>query len=139
MRIRKAPIRSDRLRRPPPEGWSWLDRRFLREFAEPLPPDAVVLYFFLAAVSDKDGLSYYSDTGIAQRLKMREASVAAARAELEFHDLIAYEAPLYQVLSLPERRGRTPKDRSDAGPASNAEIFRHVARERGAGREQRRA
>ena len=31
-----------------------------------------MLYFFLAAVSDQDGLSFYSDTSIAPRLRMGE-------------------------------------------------------------------
>jgi hypothetical protein len=67
------------------------------------------LYFFLAAVSDKDGLSFYSDASIAVRLRMTEAVVVAARDELVREDLVAYRAPLVQVLSLPravvERRG----------------------------------
>ena len=60
-----------------------------------------MLYFFLAAVSDKDGLSFYSDTSIAVRLRMTEAAVVAARDELVAEDLVAYRAPLVQVLSLP--------------------------------------
>ena len=68
-----------------------------------------MLYFFLAAVSDKDGLSFYSDASIAVRLRMTETAVVAARDELVAEDLVAYRAPLVQVLSLPrvtvERRG----------------------------------
>src|SRR5207237_1761220 len=33
-----------RLRRPPASGWSWVDRRFLREHAAHLSRDAVLLY-----------------------------------------------------------------------------------------------
>jgi len=99
----------DRVRRPPTGGWSWIDRRFLRERAPRLTHEAIVLYFFLAAVSDKDGLSFYSDASIAVRLRMTEAAVVAARDELVAEDLVAYRAPLVQVLSLPhaavERRG----------------------------------
>ena len=66
--------------------------------------DAVVLYFFLAAVSDKHGLSFYSDASMAARLRMREESVVAAREELVVHDLVAHQPPLTQVLSLPPAR-----------------------------------
>ena len=55
--IRKQVLMADRVRRPPRSGWSWIDRRFVREFAPRLSRDAILLYFFLAAVSDRDGLS----------------------------------------------------------------------------------
>jgi hypothetical protein len=107
--IAKQVLVPDRVRRPPSSGWSWIDRRFLRERAPRLTHEAIVLYFFLAAVSDKDGLSFYSDASIAVRLRMTEAVVVAARDELVREDLVAYRAPLVQVLSLPravvEHRG----------------------------------
>ncbi len=90
-----------RLRRPPAEGWSWIDRRFLREHADALSRDAVLLYLFLAAVSDRHGLSYYGDSTVSARLRLEKESVAEAREELLRHDLIAYQAPLYQLLSIP--------------------------------------
>lgn len=102
--IEKRILIADRVRRPPPEGFSWIDRRFLREFASKLTGDAIVLYFFLSAVSDKDGLSFYSDSSIAVRLRMREEHVVAAREDLLTHDLVAYQPPLTQVLSLPDAR-----------------------------------
>jgi hypothetical protein len=99
--IEKRLLVVDRVRRPPREGFSWVDRRFLRDFAARLTGDAVFLYLFLAAVSDKHGLSFYGDASIAVRLRMREQDVAAAREQLVIHDLVAYQAPLTQVLSLP--------------------------------------
>jgi hypothetical protein len=102
--IEKRLLVPDRVRRPPREGFSWVDRRFLREYAARLSADAVLLYFFLAAVSDKEGLSFYSDTSIALRLRMREQSVVSAREELLSDDLVAYQPPLTQVLSLPPAR-----------------------------------
>jgi hypothetical protein len=110
MTITKRILVTDRVRRPPSGGFSWIDRRFLREFAVRLSGDAVFLYFFLAAVSDKHGLSYYSETTLALRLRTSEAAILEAREELITYDLIAYQAPLTQVLSLPksplERRNR---------------------------------
>ena len=102
--IEKRILIANRVRRPPREGFSWIDRRFLREFASKLTGDAILLYFFLSAVSDKDGLSYYSDTSIAVRLRMREEHVVAAREDLLTHDLVAHQPPLTQVLSLPVGR-----------------------------------
>ena len=99
--IEKHLLVADRVRRPPREGFSWVDRRFLRDFASRLSGDAVFLYFFLAAVSDKQGLSFYGDATIAVRLRMREEAVVAARDDLVIHDLVAYQSPLTQVLSLP--------------------------------------
>jgi hypothetical protein len=113
----------DRVRRPPADGWSWIDRRFLREHAPRLSHEAILLYFFLAAVSDKDGLSFYGDATIALRLRMAEAVVVRARDELVAADLVAYRAPLAQVLSLPaatiQRRG--------GGLAQFGEILRSLA------------
>jgi hypothetical protein len=102
--IEKRLLIPDRVRRPPREGFSWIDRRFLQEYAARLTGDAVFLYLFLAAVSDKNGLSFYRDATIAVRLRMREPAVVAARDELVTHGLIAYESPLTQVLALPTRR-----------------------------------
>lgn len=104
--IEKKLLVTDRVRRPPEEGFSWIDRRFLREHAAKLTGDALMLYFFLAAVSDKQGLSFYSDSTIAVRLRMREQAVVEAREELITHDLVAHHSPLTQVLSLPQPRTR---------------------------------
>ena len=110
MAIQKRILAADRVRRPPRDGFSWIDRRFLREFAVRLSGDAVFLYLFLTAVSDKHGLSYYADTTLALRLRTSEAAILQAREELITYDLVAYQAPLTQVLSLPktplERRNR---------------------------------
>ena len=94
---------------PAADGWSWIDRRFVRELAPRLSREAILLYFFLAAVSDKDGLSFYSDATIAVRLRMSEAAVVAARDELVATDLVAYQtqpAPRYNP-GLPTLRSTT--------------------------------
>jgi len=121
--IDKRPLVADRVRRPPRQGWSWIDRRFLREYAATLSHDAIVLYFFLAAVSDRHGMSYYSDAGIAARLHTCAAAVAQAREQLLARDLVAYRDPLTQVLALPDtavRRG---------GLGTIGDLFRALAGE----------
>jgi hypothetical protein len=109
--IQKRILVPTRLRRPPATGWSWVDRRFVREHADRLSRDAVLLYFFLSAVADHHGLSYYGDGTLAARLRVPLDALVQARDELLDHDLIAHEAPLTQVLSLPraaERRRLEP-------------------------------
>lgn len=121
--IQKQVLVPGRVRRPPTDGWSWIDRRFLREHASRLSHEALVLYFFLAAVSDKEGLSFYGDASIALRLRIGEAGVVAAREELLAADLVAYRAPLVQVLSLP----RAMVQHRAGGMARFGEILRSLA------------
>jgi hypothetical protein len=90
-----------RLRRPPATGWSWVDRRFLREHGDYLSRDGVLLYLFLATVADRHGLSFYSDHTLSSRLQLSPQALAQARQELLDRDLIAQQLPLVQVLSLP--------------------------------------
>jgi hypothetical protein len=89
-----------RLRRPPATGWSWMDRRFVFEHMAHLSREAVLLYFFLAAVADKHGLSFYGDGTLATLLRMTLPALIQARNELLDRDLIAHEARFTQVLSL---------------------------------------
>jgi hypothetical protein len=81
----------------------------------------ILLYFFLAAVSDQNGLSFYGDTSTALRLRMGEEAVVRARDELVAEDLVAHRAPLTQVLSLPQR---TRVERG--GMVSMGELFRSL-------------
>jgi hypothetical protein len=87
--IQKRILVPARVRRPPPTGWSWVDRRFVKEHAERLSREAMLLYFHLCAVADRHGLSFYSDGTLATLLRMTPAALAAAREELLAHDLIA--------------------------------------------------
>ena len=106
--IEKRILVAGRVRRPPGEGFSWIDRRFLRDHAPKLSHDAVLLYFFLAAVSDRHGLSYYKDTTTAGMLRATAARVVSAREELLVRDLVAFDPPLTQVLSLPGAAASEP-------------------------------
>jgi hypothetical protein len=118
-RIQKRLLLPDRVRRPPEEGFSWVDRRFLQDYAARLSRDAILLYFFYSAVSDQQGLSFYGESTIAVRLKLPEKVVFDARAELIAHDLIAWQRPLTQVLSLPQ-----PTLRRRSGLQSMGDLFR---------------
>lgn len=83
------------------DGFSWIDRRFVRDgWAERLSREAVLVYLFLVAVADKDGLSFWGDVRVAGTLKVPLDELARARDELVREGLVAYERPLYQVLDL---------------------------------------
>ncbi len=99
-----------RVRRPPVTGWSWVDRGFIREHMAYLSGEAVLLYFFLSAVADKHGLSFYGDGTLAALLRMTVPALIQAREELLSRDLIAHETRFTQVLSLPPPRQRRPGD-----------------------------
>ena len=110
--IQKRILVPARLRRPPETGWSWVDRRFVRERMAHLSREAALLYFFLSAVADRHGLSFYSDGTLAALLRMTLPALVQAREELLAHDLIAHEVRFTQVLSLPPPSGRL---RSESG------------------------
>ena len=99
--IEKRILVPPRLRRPPATGWSWVDRRFLREHGDHLSREAILLYLCLAVVADKHGLSFYSDNTLSSRLRLPLPALEKARQELLERDLIAYQLPLVQVLSVP--------------------------------------
>ncbi len=85
-------------------SFSWIDHRFVTEgFLQDLIPIEILLYFFLVAVSDRKGLSFYHDDRIASLLKIDLPALGRAREGLVRRSLLAYEFPLYQVLSLPPR------------------------------------
>jgi len=63
-------------------------------------PPAAALYLFLVTVADGEGLSYYSDAALVRCLSMSTARLGQARDDLLRSGLIAYQRPLYQVLSL---------------------------------------
>jgi hypothetical protein len=121
---RKTPVRPDRIRTVP-EQFSWIDHRLVRDrYIERLTHKACALYLFLVTVADSQGLSYYSDETLCERLAMNEASLDSARSELCQTGLVAYKRPFYQVLPL----GEAPAAKRAAGePMSIGEIFRTLA------------
>jgi len=103
-KARPQPPRPDRRRRIR-GSFSWIDHRFLREgFDQALTRLEKLLYFVLVAVSNQDGVSFYSDARLAELLDIRFShELDGARKELVARDLIAYQDGIYQVLDLPVR------------------------------------
>lgn len=84
-----------------PHRFSWIDQRLVRDgHIARCGPQALALYLLLVTVADAQGLSYYSDKTAARLLSLNEAELREARRSLLAVGLIAYESPLYQVLSL---------------------------------------
>jgi hypothetical protein len=118
--MKKCVLNPERLRKVPPQ-FSWIDHRLVQEnYFLRCDHPAWTLYLFLTSVADAQGLSYYSDASLMRRLKMDPLALSASRQQLIQVGLIAYEKPLYQVLSL-EPAG-TPR----SGPISVGELLRQA-------------
>ena len=123
--IQKRILVPARLRHPPETGWSWVDRRFVREHMAHLSREAVLLYFFLSAVADRHGVSFYGDGTLAGLLRMTVPALVHAREELLAHDLIAHEVRFTQVLSMPPP-GQHHRNGHGQGLMQLGEIFRQA-------------
>jgi hypothetical protein len=83
-------------------SFSWIDHFFITGgFLRDLSAVEILLYLFLVAVSDRNGISFYHDDKICSLLKIGLVSLGEARDVLISKSLLAYEYPIYQVLSLP--------------------------------------
>src|SRR5438132_6850690 len=90
-----------RMRKALPRGFGWIDHRLLQDgYISHCSPQALGLYVLLVCASDAQGLSYYSLQRITQLLNLAPAALSQARGELIELGLIAYQKPLYQLLSL---------------------------------------
>src|SRR5262250_3720962 len=99
-RMHKRPISLAKLRKVPSQ-FSWVDQRLVRErYIDQLSPEACALYLFLVTVADAQGLSYYADPSLCQRLSLSGPALHQARQALITRGLLAYHRPLYQVLAL---------------------------------------
>jgi hypothetical protein len=89
-----------------PSQFSWVDQRLVREhYIDRLSHAACALYLFLVTVADAQGLSYYAERSLCQRLSMSVAQLRQARQLLITQHLLAYRCPLSQVLALGAEAG----------------------------------
>jgi hypothetical protein len=104
MQVEKHVLCEERTRRVP-ERFSWVDHRLVRDgHVRRCSAAAWGLYLFLVTVGDAEGLSYYSDRSLCRELNLTAEALSAAREELVVAEMVAWDTPLYQVLSLPEGR-----------------------------------
>ena len=119
MKTVKQVLRAERLRQVP-EQFSWVDQALVqRHLIDRLEPRAAALYLFLVTVADAQGLSYYGGATLASRLHLSMEELGAARSQLINLELIAYQAPLYQVLSLSQAAPRRPPRVGAPAPVRN--------------------
>ena len=98
--MHKRPISLAKLRTVPRQ-FSWVDQRLVRDhYIDQLSPPACALYLFLVTVADAQGLSYYTDASLCQRLSLSGTELHQARQALITRGLLAYHRPLSQVLAL---------------------------------------
>jgi hypothetical protein len=88
-------------------GFSFIPHRFVTDgFLSSLSAPELLLYLFLVAVSDRNGLSFYSDGSICSLLHMTSQNYKKTRQGLIEKDLIDFDGILFQVLELPPSPGR---------------------------------
>ena len=110
-----------------PNQFSWVDHRLVREkYIQRSGPEGLALYLLLVTVCDGQGLSYYSDKTVARLLNLSVSAVARARHELMDAELIAYESPLYQVLSLDRWAGPKEHNPKNKGMVHIGELLEHI-------------
>jgi hypothetical protein len=98
--IEKHLLCQERVRRVPAH-FSWIDHRLVRDhYLRRADAKAWALYLVLVTVGDAQGLSYYSDASLGRLLSLSPDEVRVARSQLIAAALLAYEAPLAQVLAL---------------------------------------
>lgn len=130
MKIKKRILCPERLRRVPGQ-FSWIDQRVVRDrYLQRCDHGALALYLVLVTVADADGLSYYADHTLERMLTMEHAQLIGARQQLCRAGLIAYQKPLYQVLSLElplDAGGVAEPSSSRSGQSSSAaEVLRRI-------------
>ena len=128
--MHKRPISLPRLRKVPPQ-FSWVDQRLVRErYIDQLSHAACTLYLFLATVADAQGLSFYSERSLCQRLSMTPAVLRQARQALIACALVAYHSPLSQVLALDRDAVRPAAERptlsDDDEPVDLKAVFKQI-------------
>ncbi|TKJ36329.1 hypothetical protein CEE37_15110 [candidate division LCP-89 bacterium B3_LCP] len=105
--IVKSPILPKRVRKVP-RSFSWIDHRLIRDrHIDLCSHSQAALYLFLVCAADEKGLSYYGDGSIMAKLGMDPHTLEAARSGLIQNSLIAWQKPIYQVLSLEPQESRT--------------------------------
>ncbi len=112
--------------------FSWIDQRIFQEnYIRLCNSKSLGLYLFLILVSDQEGLSYYSDESICKRLSINLKELFDLRMNLIQADLIAYQRPIYQVLSVRTEKEvllfqkRTPRE----DVISVKDILKEIGRE----------
>ena len=122
VRIERAPIVPERVRRIDGQGFCFIHHRFLREgFFSALSADELLLYLLLVLVGDRNGVSFYHQESLCSLLEMPMHRYLEARNGLIDADLVAFDGRRFQVLSLPAK----PLRRATMVLRTEAELEQH--------------
>ena len=125
--INKKIINPHRIRRID-GSFSFIPHRFLTDgFLASLEQKEILLYFFLVLVSDRYGLSFYSDDAINSLLRLTLDELYDAIDGLIEKDLIDFDGTMYQVLDLPPKSLQSVPTGID--PKSDRKQYRHQVRD----------
>ena len=103
MTVKKELLVPERLRKIE-GGFGFIPTRFLTGgFFLSLSQYEKLIYFFLVLVSDRQGLSYYSQDKIFTLLELSIDDYIEARNGLIQKSLIAFNGLMFQLLSLPDK------------------------------------
>lgn len=95
----------ERIRRVP-KRFSWIDHRLLKDgYVKRCDLVSLAFYLILVTVGDRNGVSFYSDRSLCTLLNIFPGELSSARNRLQKLDLIAWEAPFYQILDLDDDSG----------------------------------
>jgi hypothetical protein len=120
--IPKRPLCTTKLRRVPRQ-FSWVDQRLVRDrLIDQLSHRACALYLFLLTVADAQGLSFYADRSLCQRLSLTHNELHQARVHLIRQGLLAYKRPLYQVLALDDNLASATDDAASLDDLDPVEV-----------------
>ena len=130
--MKKKILNEQRLRQIPAH-FSWIDHRLIRNgLLKGCPSESWALYLFLVTVGDSKGISYYSEHRLGEHLGFCAQSLNKARRHLLESDLIAWEAPYYQVLEIPSSQSCWPlNNKRKETVMSIGELFKNIAQEGG--------
>jgi hypothetical protein len=99
--------------------FSWVDQALVQHhLIDRCDNRSAALYLFLITVADAQGLSYYGSATLGARLHLSADELALARQQLIELGLIAYQAPLYQVLTIPGTQTTSARTPSATPPAA---------------------
>jgi len=102
IKSRPGPVNNLRLRKVR-GSYSRVEHRFINgRFIDLLATREILFYFFLIAVGDSKGISYYSRERMAAILKISVETIERATEGLMDKEFIEYRRGVYQVLDLPE-------------------------------------
>jgi len=120
---------AQRLRRIPAQ-FSWVDPRLVFDgHLGRCDAHAAALYLLLTTVADAQGLSYWGDMRVTQLLHTTRARLGTAREDLMALGLLAYERPLYQVLSLDAAMPTAEAMPPSPSPSPDTAVSRSTDRE----------